>query len=91
MTTEPNPERLSPGNFRRFEDQIFTSPIITRQNSFVTFIPERENDNVIRGVRCTCGREIMRRLGVDDFSCDSCSRQYSWLTELTGREIFTRI
>lgn len=89
MTIEP--EKIGVGNFRDYEDQMYQSPIVTRQNAFVTTIPEEQKGHIIRGVRCTCGREIMRRMGVDDFACNSCGRQYSWRSELTGKELFTRI
>lgn len=92
MTYEGSPERLGmKSNYRDLDDTVFIIPHITRDTSFVNIIPEEVLGNKIRAIDCTCGRRIPRRMGVDNFSCAVCGRNYTWMPELTGKENFVAI
>ncbi len=92
MVHEGFPERIGmKSNYRDLSKSVFRSPHITRDTSFVTIIPEEVDGVKQRAVDCTCGRRVPRRMGVDNFSCTICGRNYTWMPELTGKENFTAI
>ncbi len=86
------PERIGmKSNYRDLDNTVYRSPYVTRDTSFVTIIPEEVDGVKQRAVDCTCGRRIPRRMGVDNFSCAICGRNYTWMPEITGKENFAAI
>lgn len=85
-------ERLGmKSDYRDLDDTVYRIPHVTRDTAFVTIIPQEVNGIKQRSIDCTCGRRIPWRLGVDNFSCAACGRNYTWMPELTGQENFVAI